>query len=627
MVKICLPNAENWVAEENFASNLRMSASGACVPVGSPKTLLADSGTAAVVMPSGNILTVGSDYRTLSLNGANAGTLAAPFLTALTEGVGDEAIVFTTAGPEWFAEGACQGVAPNDLCVEITAEAQSADLTATVVCPDLVGTYSRLSCEMTAADRSLMADAVNSALESIADAALAQGRLVQPAWVAWRMIDIDGRTVAVGSPQRVGSIQGNSTLLFTATKTDTSFTATTSATLSLTPYQLQLTVGRTASDFWRSRVARIEIAVWHNCAELSGVAARFDEVSSDESSLSVTPVMVETARSGSPTLSENISEPLEGLAVELTPEIPDEQIDWDDNNEPQSLIASVAYRSGTLTAYALSGEIGMLAVAASSNPLIVAASCKICPGKILRISTPVGSAGGWNYGRQHLLAFSTDGIYSVSIDSKMQTISSSLLLQRGIARADAVAITPTAVYVADKGGALLRLRGSKVETVTAPIAPVAIGWSNRFLELWLIDSNGAAATIDSNGRVSLRTDVALASFVNSSMAVDSAGALRNLDSETECEMTVEWCQRTPIDWRAGTHNVEWHIDSAKAENLTLTLLCDSGGTPQRVLELVVNGEINAPICARFRAPRRRWLTVCVKGSLTHSSRLFRAIIG
>lgn len=624
-IEISLPLAAQWNETDNMASNLRALPRGGCEPVGVPETVMGSAGAERVVLASGKVLTVGADRLTLALDSAAAGTLGAPFLSLLDEAVADEAIIFTADGPEWFAGGECRGASPADLDVEISCAAAGRTLSAPMVCPALTGSYPRMSGELTADDRLALAAALRRTLQTIGDEARANGLIVQPAWAAWRLTDTDGRTIACGAPQRLGTLSGASTLHFSATRSgSTGFTIESSATVSIAASRLKLRVGRTASEFWRSRAARLQVVVWPDCMELQGVTGRFVEQTSQTSSLSLSPVLAELPRSGVPQLEQTIGEPLQGVEATLAPSLPAEPFDWDGESTAaaEPLRASLAYRSGSLTVYAEAGAPGMLAVASSADPLTVRARARVCPGAILRVCAPVGSGGGWNYGRHHLLVFSTDCIYAVSIDGKLSAVSSSQLMRGGIGRTDAVASAHDAVYVAAADGRLLRLRGSRAEVVAAPLRPVALGWSAAFGELWLLDADGSAATIDSRGRASLRRDFAPVCFVEPQMAVDSAGALRSLAREQAEAVAVEWARRIEAPARMPiARRVEWLLDSARAEELRLALLADSGGGRQRLVELTVNGEVNAPVGARFRAPRRPYMTMRLSGVMAPPSRI------
>ncbi len=629
-VKIDLPAAGEWADGENMAINLRAArgVGSPSVPAGVPAVVTADAGAACEVMGSGSVLTVGADMLSLSLDGEDAGRLGAPFLSLLPEGEGNEALIFTTAGAEWFAEGRCQGSAPADLDVKIESEEVETTFSATVVCPDLKGPYSRLSGELTADDRRRAAEAVGDALASVAAQARGRGLFVGPCRVGWRLVDAAGRTIASGAPQTVGSLPALPTLHFTATKSGTAFSVATTDTLSLAGRRLRLTAARSASEFWRRRGARIVVNVIPDCMELSGVTGRLAEQSSTTSTLSLTPVVAPVEKSGG-ALSAAVGNPLEGVEAVLDPvAAADSGASGVAAGSP--VVASVAFRSGSLTAYALEGRTGVMAVAASADPLALRAEARVCRGRIVRICAPAGMSGGWNYGRHHLLVFATDGIYAVSVDGRLQTVSSACVCDgAGISRPDGVVAAPSALYAAMSEGRLLRLRGARVERVDVACAAVAVGRGDVCDELWILGRDGRVFVLDGRGRLSMRSTVAVRRFVGGgSFAVDTAGALRDLGREEASEVAVGWCRRfvAPAAGRRA-RRVEWRLDSAGVTNLDLSLSVDSGGGRQRVVALRVNGAVNAPVSADLRLARRPWLTAQLGGVVAPATRLgeFRLI--
>lgn len=628
-VKIDLPAAGEWADGENMAINLRAArgVGSPSVPAGVPAVVTADAGAACEVMESGALLTVGADMLSLSLDGEDAGRLGAPFLSLLPEGEGNEALIFTTAGAEWFAEGRCQGSAPADLDVKIESEEVETTFSATVLCPDLKGPYSRLSGELTADDRRRAAEAVGDALASVAAQARGRGLFVGPCRVGWRLVDAAGRTIAAVAPQTVGSLPALPTLHFTATKSGTAFSVATTDTLSLAGRRLRLTVGRSASEFWRRRGVRIEVSVIPDCMELSGVTGRLAEQSSTTSTLSLTPLAAASVGGGA-ALGAAVGNPLDGVDMVLAPVA---SADLGVSSSAESpVVASVAFRSGSLTAYALEGRTGVMAVASSADPLAVRAEARVCRGRIVRICAPAGMSGGWNYGRHHLLVFATDGIYAVSVDGRLQTVSSACVCDgAGISRPDGVVATPSALYVATSAGRLLRVRGARVERVDVACAAVAVGRGDVCDELWILGRDGRVFVLDGRGRLSMRSTVAVRRFVGGGgFAVDTAGALRDLGREEASEVAVGWCRRFVAPAASGrARRVEWRLDSAGVTNLDLSLSVDSGGGRQRVVALRVNGAVNAPVSADLRLARRPWLTAQLGGVVAPATRLgeFRLI--
>jgi len=621
-LKIELPECGKWDLQRNFAENLRSAVGGGCVPTGVPTVALADAGVECVALGD-RLLTVGDDRHELRIDGVGIGSLGAPF-RALLEGDGS-AIVFTDAGPEWIDGTTLHGSAP---CggIGLSVEA-SGRLSAQVVLPAMTGTYPRSEGELSASDVAGVLAAVVQTAGELENRGARLGVGVQPKLVGWRMVDVDGRVVAVGEPQMLGAgTQGCDTLEFAARHSGNSFQIDGSALMDVATWGLRLDVEKSASEFWQKRIARIEILAIDLENVICGVGGRFASTGSGGSVLSVTPVAdVETARVRARARFESEARveavvyfPLRGFSGQVL--LSGNGPIAGNNNQVADMRPRVARRFGSMTVYVSGAETGVLQTAFSSNPLQLVGSERVCPGQILSVTSPVGSGGGWNYGRHHLLLFSSDGIYGVSIDRTLKVITSTLLHAAGIGRSDAVAATPSAVYVATTEGSLLRLRGSRAEQIESPLQPVAVTYVMLTGELWILGADGRAATIDRRRRCSLRSDVSPVRFVPPGYAIDRSNAVRALARESRETDAVKWCGS--VDFAVGGfHRCRWRIESADATDLRLQLLADSGSTPQRLLELTADGPVNSPIEARFASPRRLRLTARLHGRLASSSRL------
>jgi hypothetical protein len=244
---------------------------------------------------------------------------------------------------------------------------------------------------------------------------------------------------------------------------------------------------------------------------------------------------------------------------------------------------------------------------------------EVCRGRAMRLHPTVGCSGGWNYGRQHLVLWATDGVYALSVDRTLTTVASQLLHDGvGIERPDAVALSTQGAYAATCGR-LFRLSAARLEPVECPHEAVALAWEPQQRELWVADSAGSVMVITSEGRCYRRTDVAVDSFCGG-LAIDAAHRVLALSHEETGAMSVQWRRR--LDVAAHSGRLAWVVDSELAR-LTLEMLAESGGVAQRVVSLEVNGPINAPIPVRCYCPLRRYTTFALSGYLAPPSRLRR----
>ncbi len=625
MQNFTLPSAAEFSFNENYAENLRpaiVAGQNALLPTGLPQVVLNSAGAHICPLPDGRIVSVAANHRLISVDGIEAGTLGADFRWAMADG--ERIAVFTDSGVQWIAAGVVQPARDGSVAVELSVADLSADLSAEVSVPStLKGTYQRPSTALQSADCQTFAAAMQKSLASLSAQAALRGMLVQPARVGWRMLDAAGRIVAQGAPQRFGLIQGNGTIVFQATKSDSTYSVKGASLMQGRAYALRVAVERSESEFWRRRARTLEILVQPDCVRLTGATGYFTETSPGNANLTVGPVIVETEPEGKAVIAARFDLPLEGLDTQI---FITDLGSADANVEPaEEFIPSAICYCGDLRAYATAGEPGTIAIAQAGDPLTLRLRAHICEGRVLRICVPRGSGGGWNYGRHHLLAFTTAGIFAVSVDSALRTISAAPVAADCIARADAVAESAEAIFCATASGLLLRISGSRVERMAFPGEAVALVWVAKFGELLVLNALGKLMAIGSRGGISARSLAVVRSFVEPAMAVTAAGTLIDFASENEVAAPVVWRRRVlapqPVKspWRSAT----FLIDTERAINLELTISADSGGGSQRLLQLQLNGPVNAPLRARFRAPARPYLTCSLNGPMLPPTRLLQ----
>lgn len=619
-MQISLPNASQWHPTDNYAVNLR-SARGGLVPVGSPATVSRQALSKAFKLADGRILSVASNGIDLYLDGEYIGSLEYPFATMVADNGSASIIVLTQHGStEWVVNGKLCG--PFEADVDIST-AVGSSISAPVQPLSLRGDYPRASGSLSAVDCAAGHDALASALRALEDSAGALGRRIQPVVMAWQIKDSSERVIARGVPQVVQSsaaFQGTRGCEMILDRTDGKFTGCSAGAISALPYSITVSV-KAEAELWRRNCAHVlEVLAIPPLQYISGASGPFTTQDSAHSVLSLAPLGADAASleqlkanalssfAANARVVARVLNPMAGCSVQVGVAQLSADSGWADSLP--SSAPSDALWAGSMVDFVDAASVGTIMVASAQNPLTPIAAAKVANGRIFRLAVPAGGSGGWNYARHHILAFAADGVYAVSVDRALSTISASLILPCGISRADAVAVSPEAIFCCS-AGSLFRLRGSRCETLVAPIPPIALGWCNSFGELWLIDGEGRCATLSSAGLCSLRSDLVPSGFISDSLAVDAAGALRDLNREAATLTQIEWCRREPFV--VGSGSVAWHLSAVQAVNVNLTLMADSGGVSQRITELTVNGAVNAPISTRFVAPRREYLAAKVSG--------------
>lgn len=628
---IKLPKAADWNSAEQYAENLRettVAGITACVPVGEPKIILNSAGNLVESLPGGNILSINNEDKSVTYNGAYAGALKALAKAILPQG-NDEAMIFTEAGVEYFIGGKVQSDKPTEACVNLHFIESDESVSSPIIMPSLSASYPRADGPLADVDAKGVSQAVSQAIGEADRRAEAAGLWTQPIWVAWRMLDAKNRIVLNSQPQLFGSLQGNVPISLNATHDGSTFAITDSASFVAKMYGLELIVKPFSSEFWQNHVAAIEIVVWESKPQVISATGAFALVDSAHSSLVITPTLLDPDFSATePVLLSRIEFPFRDGGNFSIRRGEGSRTQWVKSVvERDSICPSAVCTAGSIVAYGLADQPGVIAVAPCDDPLNICAIQRVCVSKILRITTPTGSQGGWNYARHHLLAFGIDGIYSVSVSGALTSITASRISMLGIERPDAVATSTKGVYVASIAGTLHRIKGSRIETLKVPLAPKALCYNEPLGELWVAPEVGNPWVLNESSGVSLRTDVSVSHFIEPSMAVDTLGRLRNLAIEDfSTETFVKWRCREICEVRYPLRRALWVLDSQRASELSLQLLCDSGGSPQRLIELTANGPINAPISAMFKSPRRAFYSVCISGYMRHPSRLLQVLL-
>lgn len=629
-----LPKPSELSKSDFYAVNLRRC--GACLkPVGCPPTLFPEAGCRNFRLPSGRILSIGDDRHDLFIDGESIGALSSPFGALLPDGPDDDCIILTTnSAPEWLVGGQLRGkFTPLKSEVSLSATAGT-PLEQSVEPLKLSGSYPRSSGTLTAPDTQKAAATLRNALTALEERAAGAAMRVQPVWMAWQMLDSAGKVISRSEPQLICSaagFQGADGVEMTLTRKDGKFTDCSSGSMKVNAYSVRLKIERAADSWRRSRAASLEVIASPPLEFITGATGAFNMVDSTSSVLYLSPLGADPAsiealetrsRADFPNSARVIARvpmPLEGVDMTIGVTPLDSGGIWTETiAEPHAVCA---YRGGSAVVYADASNPGMLLAAHASSPLAPVGSAKVATSRIHAICAPVGSSGGWNYGRYHLLAFAADGVYAVSIDRSLTSISSSLIHRGGVSSPSAVVSALDAIYFATTSGSLLRLRGTSLSSVDIPFPVASLAFVETTGELWMTaaDSSITATLNLASDRICVRTDLHASRFdPESALAVDSAGGLRDLSVETPKAVSVQWTRRIAADFRSCM--VEWRLDSPLLSSLELTLAVDGGGRPQRVNSVKINGRLNAPLRLRVLSPARPYLSVIFNGTVDPSTR-------
>lgn len=628
---ISLPSIFQWHDAENYAINLRASHLG-LRPVGVPEVLLASAGARNFRLPDGHILSVSDDGHDLFIDGEDIGSLSSPFGALLPSD--NATMVLTTSGrAEWIVGNRVCG--PLSIGSEVKIEIEETkEVTANISAFTLKHSYVR-DTPLQADDCRLLSEHLTYAFRDLENEASHSCKRLMPIWIAWQMRDHSGRVIAHGDPMFIQGPDGFVGCEGLSVKLNRSGDAleVPNTSLSAQCYSLRLQISRTVEQWKRSQVASIEILATPPLEFLTGVSGavsfrngvgslRIVTVGGDSDSINAKRERFLREFYKCARIVSVFDNPLDGIDCTIGVQPIDSSESW--IRKIAEPCASEALRSGSVVVFASATQTGYVMTAHASSPLLPVSANRVANGRIFRILSPMGSGGGWNFSRQHLLVFASDAIYSMSIDSSLHRISSSIVYTEGILRPDAVASTPEAIYVATTSGALLKIKGSRCERVKVPFKVLAVGSNSLRGELWVM-TPAFTATIDPNNGVSIRRDINVHSFCDADMAVDTAGRLRSLAAESAvASIYVEWHRQLPVRLHSGL--VTWLIEAHTCTNLTLSILAEGVSLPP-VTSLLLSGPVAAPVRTYFIAPSLPFTTLHIAGEVAAPARFHAVEVG
>lgn len=262
-----------------------------------------------------------------------------------------------------------------------------------------------------------------------------------------------------------------------------------------------------------------------------------------------------------------------------------------------------------------------LLVTPAQAPYAVSTHCTVGDGTIHRVTRAVGSASSWDFARQHLLAYATDGIYTLSVNSARTSIGATRLHPVGVTRPDAVASTPWAIYAATSEGALIALSGNRVTPVARAGTAAAVGYEPVEHELWVKPMDSCEPIViplpAANGyyRRSVPLIDSFAGIGDILSATDTSGQRYNLsatapsDGPIPVEYTARWSTGLPPGTRL--RQVLLTMQSARAD-MDVALLTDSGTgltNGYLIVSHCIAGPVNAPIRSPVPLRPLDWLTL------------------
>lgn len=234
---------------------------------------------------------------------------------------------------------------------------------------------------------------------------------------------------------------------------------------------------------------------------------------------------------------------------------------------------------------------------------------RVALGRVNAMIAANHAQGAWDYGRARFYVMTSSGIYSAAVASGGKSLSMSMVDNRTVERADAVARAGEDVYAVASAD-LIRLRAASVKTVVRDCGARLLAWNGRRGRLWLIPPQGDIEVLDpATGRRTLLAQAwqpqRVATVGGRTYIADDSRVAEVGPEQPFVERSVRWTLRvrTPTGGRFGRertlavdmsgHVGELHVDVRR-------VFIDRRA-PASTVAMTVRGEVHSGLRRRFCA--------------------------
>ncbi len=271
--------------------------------------------------------------------------------------------------------------------------------------------------------------------------------------------------------------------------------------------------------------------------------------------------------------------------------------------------------------------------APGGNPLGVECSISLGDGCVKAITGAARTQSAWDFARRHLYAFTSQGIYSLAVNSARTLCSAHLIYPCGVGSAAQVAAAGNGVYAVTTAGQLIRVSGSTAREIMRYGNYSALGWSAEHGgELWCAQADGGVRLLCAGNKVVEITDQNVSTMLSTRdgrlWLVGTAGGLTPVSSADQSGFTtVGWRRQIELPTERASALRLIHIDCDFTSPMATGRLVVSGhnGNAARARVLGgfrISGAVNAPMrLAVAAAAPYRFIVAEFVGSVTAQTRL------
>ena len=257
---------------------------------------------------------------------------------------------------------------------------------------------------------------------------------------------------------------------------------------------------------------------------------------------------------------------------------------------------------------------GSVAVSHLKNPFNLLATQSISCGNILAFTPAVRSTSSWDFARTHAYAFSTSGVYAISINAARSAISAHIIDNRHINSKECVAFANNMVY-AIASSDLISVTGSKATTLQRNINASAIAWDNHSHFLWFHDNNDTMRVLDIDRNFEASCDALPNAQLFSAKGIllfSNDNVLKTTTLTPSTPTQIKWQRTISLDSSKNQIFGATFFLAASHFDGTISIRAHSGAGVENsypITTLNIKGAINAPIPIRVYAPHRPYLII------------------
>lgn len=256
------------------------------------------------------------------------------------------------------------------------------------------------------------------------------------------------------------------------------------------------------------------------------------------------------------------------------------------------------------------------------NPLRPVVALECCHSPVVALHPAVRSQSSWDFSRCHLYALSLHGIYTVNLNAATARATATLIDSRGSDRRQASVRTPLGVIALHRGQ-LLKISGSRVDTVATGLEGEEVAWDSEQQRIWTLDQTGRLQMITPDGLTFI--EIPSPADFEHIATVDNRLWLTDVDElyrrETSAEQAVSpalrpfaWESRVGLPPGARLTAIALHLSATQFNGSISLMGASSVGSPPRLLHrLKIRGRVDAPVVSRLIAPWRPLTAVRIEG--------------